>query len=463
MDLFLSTILKYAIGILGVGIIVLLHEVGHFIAARIFNIDVEIFSIGFGPKMISKQKGKTEFRISWILFGGYCRMKGADDLTRALDHDIHKFNHVESGSLFSVHPFAKFLTYLAGPITNFLLTILLCTLLFTTPHQQISIETVVSPTSNYPILFDNATSPASNIITQGDKILQLNNEEILDWAEFKEKLSKNEDQVINLLIERNNELLTIDIIGEKTDNDTYRYGLTYIIDTKISLVRLFSPEYRAGLKKGDVIIGVNEQKVLNNLDLLSYFKQIKKGNINLKVERNNKLLDISYTPERNKDGSIKNNFSLTAPEKTIEGLPLDVAFHNGYYMATKLFSDTIMSIKGLISRNSNDIRTVFTGPMRASLMIGNITVLGFENNVSSGLRAFLYLLAIVSISLTIANIIPIPAFDGGQMLIALFETITKKRLSPKNYWRSQIFGLVCVLILFSFMYFVDIKYFLSMI
>jgi len=67
MDLFLSTILKYAIGILGVGIIVLLHEVGHFIAARIFNIDVEIFSIGFGPKMISKQKGKTEFRISWIL------------------------------------------------------------------------------------------------------------------------------------------------------------------------------------------------------------------------------------------------------------------------------------------------------------------------------------------------------------------------------------------------------------
>jgi len=390
-------------------------------------------------------------------------MKGADDLTRALDHDIHKFNHVESGSLFSVHPFAKFLTYLAGPITNFLLTIFLCTLLFTTPHQEISIESIVAPISNYPILFDNNSSPASPQIMQGDKIIQLNNIDIIDWSHFKEELSKNNDQSINLLIERDNELLSLDIIGEKTNTNMYRYGLTYIIDTKISLVRLFSPEYKAGLKKGDLIKEVNNKKISNNLDLLSSFKQIENDRINLKVERDNKIVNITYLAERNKDGSIKNNFSLTAPEKTIEGLSVSVALNNGYYMATRLFSDTIMSIKGLISRNSNDIRTVFTGPMRASLMIGNITVLGFENNFSSGLRAFLYLLAIVSISLTIANLLPIPAFDGGQMLIAFFETITRKRLSPKNYWRSQIFGLICVLILFAFMYFIDIKYFISMI
>lgn len=464
MDLILSTILKYAVGILGVGIIVLLHEIGHFIAARIFHIDVEIFSIGFGPKMISRQKGKTEFRISWILFGGYCRMKGSDDLTRALDHNIHKFNHVESGSLFSVHPFAKFLTYLAGPTTNFLLTIFLCTLLFTTPHQEISIETIVSPVTNYPTLFNNSSSPAGNAnILQGDKIIQINGKNILDWSEFKSELLNNTNQTIDVLVERNNEQYQIQIDGELTDNNTYRYGLTYLLDTKLSLVRLLSPEYRAGLRKGDIIKEVNGNIVKNNLDLLSIFDQIDSNEISLTIERNNKDKEISYIPEKNSDGSIKNNFSLSAPQKTIKGLPLEIAFSNGYNMAIKLFTDTIISIKSLVTKNSNDIRTVFTGPMRASLMIGNITVLGFENNFASGLRAFLYLLAIVSISLTIANLLPIPAFDGGQMLIALFETITKKRLSPKNYWRSQIFGLVCVLILFTIMYSVDIKYFLSMI
>ncbi|MGD1822403.1 MAG: RIP metalloprotease RseP [Pleomorphochaeta sp.] len=464
MDQILSTIIKYAVGILGVGIIVLLHEIGHFIAARIFKIDVEIFSVGFGPKMIGKRIGHTEYRISWFLFGGYCKMKGADDLTRALDHNKDKFIHIESGSLFSVKPIYKFLTYLAGPTTNFLLTILLCTALFTTPHQELSIPATITPIDEYPILFENQISPASIYgLEKYDKIIKFNNIEIEDWQNFRNELAKNNSSEISLLVERNDKLYNLIIVGEKTEADSYRYGITYIIDTQISLVRLFSPEYKAGLRKGDIITKVNGNEISNNLDLLTFFKDIETDSISLTINRDKKIKTIIYTPETNTNGSVKNNFSLSAPTKKIEGQSISLALTEGFDMAINLFNDTIISIKNLITRNTNDIRTVFTGPMRASLMIGNITVLGFENNIASGIRAFLYLLAVVSISLTIANLLPIPAFDGGQMLISLLEMIRKKKISPKHYWISQIIGLIFVIILFSVMYFVDIRYFLSLI
>ena len=460
MDQLLSTAIKYIVGIFGVGIIVLLHEIGHFVAARIFKIDVEIFSIGFGPKMIGKKLRRTEYRISYFLFGGYCKMKGADDLTRALDHNKKKFIHVESGSLFSVKPLAKFLTYLAGPITNFLLTIFLCTALFFSSHQTLSTPAVVTPVNEYPTLFNNSSSPAaSNGIQKNDRILKLNNIEILDWQEFTNLLSEHNFSNIDLLIERDNRIYNIMIEGELSENNTYRYGLTNVIKPVISLVRLFSPEYKAGLKKADQIIEVNDIKIENNLDLLKAFNQIDSNIIDLKVLRDNNVVNITYTPKYNKDGSINHSFSLYSPTKTIEGEPLSFALSNGISMSIRLFKDTLDSIFSLFKKKTDDIRTVFTGPMRASLMIGNITVLGFENSIKSGLRAFLYLLAIVSISLTIANLLPIPAFDGGQMLIALIEMITNKKISPKHYWATQIFGLVCVVILFSIMYFIDFRYF----
>ncbi|MDC7250236.1 MAG: site-2 protease family protein, partial [Sphaerochaetaceae bacterium] len=192
MDQTLATILKYAIGIIGVGFIVLLHEVGHFIAAHIFKIEVEIFSVGFGPKMIGRKFGHTEYRISWFLFGGYCRMKGADDLTRALDANSKTFVHVEHGSLFATKPINKFLTYLAGPLTNFLITILLCTILISTNHETLSSLAIVSPVDQYPTLFSNSTSPAGDAgIKLNDKILKIDNEEIEDWQQVIEILNEN--------------------------------------------------------------------------------------------------------------------------------------------------------------------------------------------------------------------------------------------------------------------------------
>ena len=100
----------------------------HFTAARLLDVDVEVLSYGMGPKLFSFQGPKTEYRISLFLFGGYCRMKGSLDLMKALKDDARSMDKTEAGSYFGTTPVVRFLIYLAGPLMNFLLAVLLLAL-----------------------------------------------------------------------------------------------------------------------------------------------------------------------------------------------------------------------------------------------------------------------------------------------------------------------------------------------
>lgn len=463
MDLILQTIIKYVLGILGVGTIVILHEFGHFIAAHINGIEVEIFSLGLGPKLFGKQFGNTEYRLSLVPFGGYCRLKGSDDLTRALDKKSKQFDHIEHGSLFSVKPINRLFTYLAGPISNVIVSIILCSILASLSYKTLSTPCYVAPVTDYEYLFSNSTSPASESgIMKGDKVIMIDDKSIRDYQEMATYLSENKKQDLLFTVERDIEgektLLEFLVSGAETDSKSFRYGLTNIIDTKVSSVRFFSPEYKAGLQKKDTILKVNNKSVKNNLDLLTVLSNEEGSIINLTLLRNNKTIEISYTPDST-GNKFNNKFSLYSPTRTIDGLDFSNSIIYGTQNAISLFSNTVKSLLSVIKSESDDVRQVFTGPMRASLMIGDITIMGFENSIASGLRALCYLLAVVSISIAIANLLPLPAFDGGQILIAFLEIITRRRISPANYWRCQLVGMIGVICIFAFLYFIDLRYF----
>jgi regulator of sigma E protease len=463
MDQILQTLIKYGLGILGVGTIVILHEFGHFIAAHLNGIDVEIFSLGFGPRLFGKQIGKTEYRLSLIPFGGYCRLKGSDDLTRALDMKAKKFEHIEHGSLFSVHPINKLLTYIAGPLTNVIISIFLCIILASLSYPILSTPCYVAPVTDYQYLFSDSDSPAGDSgIIKGDKIRMIDNTEIRDYQAMASFLSKNEKQDLLFTVERKlgkkNTILQYIVSGSINENGTYRYGLSNILDATVASVRFFSPESKANLKKKDKIIAVNKITVSNNLDLLTALHDVKDEEISLTVLRDSDIVDITYTPDKTGDRRV-NKFSLYSPTRTIDGMNFTTSITYGTSNAFHLFTNTVASLLSVLKSESDDVRQVFTGPMRASLMIGDITIMGFENNIASGLRALCYLLAVVSISIAIANLLPLPAFDGGQILIAFLEAITRKRISPSNYWRCQLFGMICVILIFAFLYFIDIRYF----
>ena len=463
MDQILQILIKYGLGILGVGTIVILHEFGHFIAAHLNGIDVEIFSLGFGPKILGKQFGKTEYRLSLIPFGGYCRLKGSDDLTRALDMKAKKFEHIEHGSLFSVHPINRLLTYFAGPLTNVIISIMLCSILAALSYPTLSTPCYVAPVSDYHYLFAGSNSPAGDAgIIKGDKVIMIDNKEIMDYQDMAYYLSKNDKQDLLFTIERiigkNTAIRKYTISGSVTENGTYRYGLSNIINSTVASVRFLSPENKANLEKKDKILEVNGIVVSNNLDLLTALHEVEDEQICLTVLRADEVLDITYTPDTIATKRV-NKFSLYSPTRTIAGMSFTAAIAYGSSNAIHLLTNTVASLLSVLKSESDDVRQVFTGPMRASLMIGDITIMGFENSIASGFRALCYLLAVVSISIAIANLLPLPAFDGGQILIAFLETITRKKISPSNYWRCQLFGMICVVLIFAFLYFIDLRYF----
>ena len=180
MSYFLAQVIKYLIGIVGITVVVLIHELGHLVAARICGIDVEVFSFGFGPRLIGKHIGDLDLRLSLFPVGGYCRLKGSDDVRQSLRNEQSLF--LEEGSIFAASPIRRIITYLAGPVASFLLALLIYTILSLMPYEVLSTEAIVTTVNDYPELFGpEATSPAYDAgIRSGDRVLALNGETIDD-------------------------------------------------------------------------------------------------------------------------------------------------------------------------------------------------------------------------------------------------------------------------------------------
>ncbi|MEA4860860.1 MAG: site-2 protease family protein, partial [Sphaerochaeta sp.] len=168
---------------------------------------------------------------------------------------------------------------------------------------------------------------------------------------------------------------------------------------------------------------------------------------------------ILFRPDLDEQGNGEWNFSIQTESREVEVPPFSLK--HGWDTSVKMARDTVTSLILLIQGKNTDVRQEFTGMARAALMIGDITTLGLESNMGSGLRALFYLLGVVSISLAVANLLPLPAFDGGQMLIACTEWVTGKRIRPRTYWILQLVGIFSVVCIFLFLGYADMLHFLS--
>ncbi len=457
MNSLMILISKYLIGLLGIGLVVVIHEAGHLIAARASGIDVEVFSFGLGPKIWGFTHKGTDFRLSALPFGGYCRLKGSDDLRAALQQNYREFTHVEHRSLFSVHPAKRIITYLAGPLLNLVFAILLYSILASIPYKTLSTESVIATVNDYPSIFSHATSPAYDQgLRTGDKVVALNGEAIRDWEALEEKLIDSEGIQL-ITVERARNLLTLPLVGEKSETGR-RYGLTVIREPIIGSVRPATPERDANLTKGDRIVQANGREIHNDLDLLVALES-NTEKTELLVLRGEQERVISFRPDLDERGKGEWNFALASESRVVKAPPFSLI--NGWNTTLDMARDTIRSLRMLISGQSSNVRQEFTGAARAALMIGDITSLGLESDTGGGFRALWYLLGVVSISLGIANLLPLPAFDGGQVLTALFSWVTGRQIQPRTYWMLQLVGIGMVFGIFVFLGYADMIHFLS--
>lgn len=415
------TIFYLIIGLLGTGIVIFIHELGHYAVAKICHVSVEILSFGFGRPVFSHMGKNTEFRISLIPFGGYCRLGGSEDLSVALANNEKKIEYAEHGSLFAIHPIRKLLIYAAGPVTNLLLAYILFLIVAVIPVEHVSNRAYVAPVSSYPTLFD--LDVVQNGVEKGDEIISADGIEIEDYEDLASYLSSKVGESVTITLIRNGEEMTSVITPTEIDG-TWTYGITNLVEPVIgrSESSLFS--------EGDRITNVNGKDIEWDLDIFE-------------------IEDESYTfTLTGEDGKIKTAVveSTSFPFAFRSDLRVYAetanAVEEAYERTYAFFIRTAVAIGKLMTLHIKDALTEISGPFSSATNMGRISTLAFQTSTSSGIRTVFYLLAVVSISICVGNLIPIPTFDGGQMLISTAEIIKHRPLKPRAYLVLHIAGLV---------------------
>lgn len=410
-------ILTYIIPLFALSFVVAFHELGHLFTAKLFKVKVETFSVGIGKKILKKNWKGTEYALSLIPLGGYCKLKGGDLQNPNKDKD----------SADMAKPFPKILIYMAGPLFNFILSIIIISIIYLLPVNQI-IKPYVYPQTGQELPAELAG------IKTGDKILSINGLPTTDFNDISTQINKENNSIIVL---RNNKKITFSIIPKKI-GDRYILGLNPYIPLTVLDTNLNS------LKIGDKIVKVNNQKVSNLIDLIN---NLKEHDNDLELYRDNKSFNINI------DKNELNQIEFTKKAS----YPIHKALNFG-------FNDTILYLKSITSFlgqliHKGEMSKNISSPIRLIYDIGN----SFSSSILR--EKFLFtlqkiLITIASISLTLGfiNLLPIPILDGGQILINFIILIKGSALKAKVLYIYQVIGLMIVLFLFILGFGNDILY-----
>ena len=252
-------ILQFLIGFIGIGLVVLVHESGHFLAARALGVRVETFGIGMGPKIFSYQGKNTEYCISLIPFGGYCRMDGSIDLVKALRDEQKSFAKGEYGSYFTTTPLVRLLIFLAGPLANFLLSVILFLIVAMIPVLEAVHEPRVVVAGDYSQVFGTTLGQAE--VESGDLILSVDGRAVDSYEDVEDILASADRPSIPVRVLREGQILDLTLYGQQLDGH-WRYGIALWQDAIVGRSEGSSP-----FQEGDRILTVNGSDVGNVYDI----------------------------------------------------------------------------------------------------------------------------------------------------------------------------------------------------
>lgn len=385
------------------GFLVLIHEMGHYIASKICKIRVNEFAIGFGPKIFSKKGKETVYELRLIPLGGFVNLEGEDEESN------------KEGSFSKASIPKRIAVTLAGGLVNiiFALIVYFVLLSFTGNNVSTTINSVMDGT--------NAQIAG---IQAGDEIVKINGENINYKSDLDNAMDKYDGNGMEVVVKRNDEKLTFNI---KPEEEKYNYTGIAITNgetdtTKIAAIYPESPAAVQGLETNDVIVLVNSVDVKDNSQKL--VEEINKNigeKITFTVERNNEDIQIEIVPE------VRTNYYIGVYLKMAEN-----NFSNNIYYAFLETGEFAFSIV-------DNLKLLFTGHVSIDQMMGPVGIGGIVAQ-TSGVEDFIYILVLISISLGFTNLLPFPPLDGGKVVILLIEWIRKKPLQEKTEITIQMIG-----------------------
>ena len=295
-------ILNILIGFIGLGIVVSIHELGHFIAAILSGIEIEVYSLGWGKPIFRHKFKVTEFRLSAFPFGGYCKMKGEEMFQKALNEGSTEIPK-EPGSLFGASPLKRIFTYAAGPLSNFLFSIVILTLILQIGFTNYTFENRIVLMSDYvqnPAV-EEYPADAAGMMT-GDKIIELNGAEIASFYDVQNIISQNPGKELNLKLLRNGNVIETTVTPELDKSTGTGYiGISAWIEPIVGWIQPGSSAEIAGLQVGDRIIKVDGVRIEHQVQLSSIIRANPKK-LEVEYSRNGIMLSSVLIPHVDESG-----------------------------------------------------------------------------------------------------------------------------------------------------------------
>jgi regulator of sigma E protease len=446
-------IAKIILGLLGLGIVVFIHELGHFIAARLVGIDVEAFSIGWGKPILKKKVGEVEYRIGMFPIGGYCKMKGENEFQEAYEKMEQEIPRTK-GAFYGTSPWRRIIVSFAGPFFNLLFAVLVMAVIWGigfevhTLENRIVLASDVNSGELYP-------ADEAGLIT-GDRIIKIGNKTIANYHDIQEAITPNPEKNLAITVEREDAVLEFTIRPQLDKNTgAGKIGVYFWIDPVIGAVTPESPAAIAGITAGDRILRVNGKELPYSAAMFAILEE-QPPVLTVEYERNGgiKTTDIvlSYIDGQAADiGMVYQTIQYHTPAYSPLG-----ALVKGSQEAWKTFVISFRSL-ALLFRGI-DLTQAVSGPIRITYMLGDVAAEGFGQSIGAGLSSMANFLALISIALCIMNLLPLPVLDGGMILLFIIETIKGHPLRPKTIYAFQTVGVVLIFGLMIFAVFGDILF-----
>jgi regulator of sigma E protease len=428
------------------GIMVLVHEFGHFVVAKLCGVRVEVFSIGFGKRLFGFRRGDTDYRLSLLPLGGYVKMSGETPGEKKTG---------DPGEFVSHPRWQRILIGLAGPVANFLLALVLMTG-FYMMHNEVEAFRFSPAQVDYVAAH---TAAANAGIQPGDLITKFDTVSQPTWEQVSIRSALNLGQPVAVVVDRGGQTISTKMIvpnpRDTDDFDLETIGLVPRMQNdpiRVQQIEPNMPAAKAGLQPGDRIISVGGLS-LHSVDAILAFLQQDDGRpIELTVERGEKTLSLSLSPVMADAGDghklYRMGFAPNLPPFRIQQLPLSAATRQSIHFNLRN-SGLILEVLQRMATHKLAMQNL-TGPIGIARQTG----LAVEE---PGWQPIIGLMAIISLNLGIFNLLPIPILDGGVIFLLLIEGILRRDLNQEFKERIYQAAFVVLIIFFAFVMFNDIS------
>lgn len=423
--------MKYVLALLVLSLIIIIHEFGHFIVAKASGVTVKEFSLGMGPRLLKFTRKGTMYSIKLFLFGGSCQMLGEDE------------DNNSEGSFNSKSVWKRIAIIAAGPIFNFILAFVLSVVIIGKMGYD--------PCIIYSV--EEGTPAYEAGLRADDHIIKINRTKINFYGDYSLWSMENEGEVMNITYIRDGQKYTTQLVPEYIDRDVYQMGILMNPETpSLYDVNKDSPADKAGLKKDDIILAINGEKVTCTDDVSPLVNKCVGEELSIDVNRNGEILNFRLTP--NKVHQTYYETGLVMANAWVKCNPAQTigrSFQYTGYWVKAVFKSFKLLFTGKAS--VNDV----SGPVGIISAIGDVVS---ESKSDGAFYVFMNLAnwcIMISANLGVMNLLPIPALDGGRLVFLFIEAIRKKPVPREKEGMVHFVGIVLLMVLMVVIMFNDIR------